>query len=103
MQKVNYLNTTCTRDTKEQETKQPLLQEIFDEEEQARLFKQAVEEFRRGKAQESATIPETNYLPINKKRDCCWTCFKVILEENSLQEIFEDKIMKVKVVIFLMT
>jgi hypothetical protein len=102
MQKVKTINTLDS----ENKDETGLIKKAedcldFDEEEQARLFKEAVEEFRKGKPKESATISETNYLPVNKKRDCCWTCFKVILEESSLQEIFEDKIMKIKVVIFL--
>jgi hypothetical protein len=41
-----------------------------------------------------------SFLPANKKRSCCWNCLKIILEESSLVKIYEEKVMKNKVVIF---
>lgn len=44
---------------------------------------------------------QDEFLPINKNKKCCWNCLKVILEENSIEHFFEEKIMKNKVVIYL--
>jgi hypothetical protein len=81
----------------------------YDEEEQARLFRKAVEEFRNGKTEaktekeskgESGTDPVENsdLLPVNKERRCCWNCLKVILSTDSIEHYFQEKIMKYKVV-----
>jgi hypothetical protein len=42
-----------------------------------------------------------NILPLNKNKKCCWNCFKILLEENSIQKEFEEKYIKEKVVKFL--
>jgi len=76
----------------------------YDEKEQERLFREAVNEFRGVKDNVSSefatgTDPITsNLLPVNKERKCCWNCMKVILTENALEHYFEEKIMKYKVV-----
>jgi uncharacterized protein YllA (UPF0747 family) len=99
-------------------------EEIYDEEEQARLFREAVENFRRGGDLDNQMVqinknknkdiksviqselgtspenfdPNSSMLPANKERSCCWNCLKIILSEGSIKHIFEEKIMKLKVV-----
>lgn len=96
-------------------------EDFYDEEEQSRLFKEAVENFRQGVeiddqtyklnknkdfksvTHELGTSPDilncnTSMLPTNKERSCCWNCLKIILSEESIKHRFEEKIMKLKVV-----
>ncbi len=101
MVKVKSLKNTLIQPEKNQSNVDH--SEEYNEQEQARLFKEAVEEFRKNKPIESGTIPDTPFLPINKRKDCCWTCVKVVLAEEAIEKVFEDKLMKLKVVILLMT
>jgi len=39
-----------------------------------------------------------NILPLNKDKKCCWNCLKVLLEENSIQKKFDEKIIKGNIV-----
>lgn len=85
---------------------------FYDEEEQARLFRQAVEEFRNAGKENMTPLnnnspqedlgtnpdPNANILPANKPKKCCWNCLKVILSETALEQYFEEKVMKFKVV-----
>lgn len=41
---------------------------------------------------------EMNLLPANKDIKCCWNCLKVLLEENSIEKLFLEKLIKEKVV-----
>jgi len=43
---------------------------------------------------------EMNLLPANKYIKCCWNCLKVLLEENSIGKIYEEKAIKEKVIIY---
>lgn len=84
-------------------------EEEYDEELQAKLFKQAVEEFRTRKNSQSENKQQTSeiqidtmndLLPANKEKNCCWNCLKVILKEDAFEHYFEEKIIKLKVVIY---
>ncbi len=48
---------------------------------------------------EASIEADMNLLPINKEKRCCWNCLKVLLEENSISKRFDEKIIKLKVVI----
>ena len=50
---------------------------------------------------EAGIESEMNLLPANKDKKCCWNCLKTLLEENSIEKTFEEKIIKEKVVNFI--
>jgi hypothetical protein len=91
----------------------PIEEDTYNEEEQARLFKEAIENFRKPNQTPSSASeiigkelgtssenldPNSSMLPANRERSCCWNCLKMILAEGSIHHVFEEKIMKLKVV-----
>ncbi len=48
---------------------------------------------------EAAIEAGMNLLPANKEKRCCWNCLKVLIKDESFEKHFEEKIIKLKVVI----
>lgn len=48
---------------------------------------------------EAGIDADMNLLPANKEKRCCWNCLKVLLKDQAIDKHFEEKIIKLKVVI----
>lgn len=62
-------------------------------------YNDQLENFKHEMMNEASIDADMNLLPVNKEKRCCWNCLKVLLEENSISRMYNEKIIKLKVVI----